>query len=435
MKQINLNVKFLAFLFVANTVTFTLVAQEKLAHHAKIFKTPEGKLFINKKLPMYLWLSTSADENSPKIRIESESNKRFSNPFYFDTEGYNTIRTPSQVDTATKQVIYPIQDIIFEVYSDSKSPVSKLTYEGAKIFHRDKKIYVGGSVTIKIASKDEMSGVDKTYISINKEPYREYSTEVKLTEEKEYFIQFYSVDNVGNVEKTETETIVVDLSKPKTTLNVKKDKFENIVSGNTELEIEVLESGSGIDKIMYIIDNQPERVYPASIPTSRFSEGEHTIKYWAVDKVGNSEEKNTFSFYVDKTPPLIVEEIMGNKFIANNVEYSSGRSKYKIMAMDNKAGVKEIFYSINSGPNIQYTDPFYLEGSKGNVTIRTFAIDNVNNKSTSGQTNQAVAKMYVDLTGPTLTHKYNGAIFIDRDTVFIKNDTKINLVEIGRAHV
>jgi hypothetical protein len=406
---------------------YSVIGQEQLRHPVKMHKTPEGKLFVNKKQPMYLWLSTSPDESSTKIRLESENHKKFTNPFYFDTEGYNTIRTPSQVDTATKQVIYPIQDIIFEIYTDSRPPVSKMAYENAKIFRRDKKIFVGGTVTLKISATDQMSGVEKTLVSINRETFREYTGEIVLKEEKEYFIQFYSVDYVGNVENVKHETIVVDLSKPKTSISIKKDLHENIVSGNTQIEIEVIESGSGIDKVLYKLDNQAERAYLAPILTSRLSEGEHTLEFWAVDKVGNQEDPNSFSFYVDKTPPLIVEEIIGNKFIANNIEYSSGRSKYKIMAMDNKAGIKEIFYSINNGPNVLYSEPFYLEGSKGNISIRTFAVDNVNNRSTSGQTNQTMSKMYVDLSGPVLTHRFIGAVIVDRDTILIKNDTKINL--------
>ena len=128
-----------------------------------------------------------------------------------------------------------------------------------------------------------------------------------------------------------------------------KDKYENIVSGKTHIEILAEESGSGIEKIFYSIDNEPEKIYSKPIPTSLLSEGEHTIKFRGIDRVGNQEDNNTYEFYVDKTPPLIVEEIIGNKFISNNIEYSSGRSKYKINAMDNKAGIKEIYYSTNNG--------------------------------------------------------------------------------------
>ncbi len=405
----------------------TLFSQEQLKHTPKMYKSSDGKLYMNKSQPMYLWISTSPGNESEKIRLESEKHKKYSNPFYFDTEGYNSIRTPWCVDTTTKQVVYPLEDIIFEVYADSRPPVSKITYDKSKVYYRDKKAYVAGEVVIKISANDELSGVERTLISINKEPFKDYTGEINLKEEKEYFIQYYSVDNVGNIEEIKTQTVVIDLSKPKTYIDVKKDKYENIVSGKTHIEILAEESGSGIEKIFYSIDNEPEKIYSKPIPTSLLSEGEHTIKFRGIDRVGNQEDNNTYEFYVDKTPPLIVEEIIGNKFISNNIEYSSGRSKYKINAMDNKAGIKEIYYSINNGEKKLYTEPFYLEEGKGKITIRAFAIDNVNNESTSGQTSQANSKMYVDLAGPSLIHKFDGPFFSNRDTVFISDKTKITL--------
>ncbi|MDD2565159.1 MAG: hypothetical protein PHU27_13180, partial [Salinivirgaceae bacterium] len=97
-----------------------------------------------------------------------------------------------------------------------------------------------------------------------------------------------------------------------------------------------------------------------------------------------------------------------------------------------KAGVKEIFYTINNGEKNVYTEPFYLEGSKGNVAVKVFATDNVHNLSTSGQTNQALSKTYVDLAGPVLTCKFNGSIFADRDTIFIRRETKISLIGVDK---
>lgn len=342
----------------------TLFSQEQLNHPSKMYKSSDGKLYINKSQPMYLWISTSSNNESEKVRLESEKHKKYSNPFYFDTEGYNSVRTPWCVDTTTKQVVYPLEDIIFEVYADSRPPVSKITYDKSKVFYRDKKAYVAGEVVIKISANDELSGVERTLVSINKEPFKNYSGEISLKEEKEYFIQYYSVDNVGNVEEIKTQTVVIDLSKPRTYIDVKKDRHENIVSGKTHLEILADESGSGVDKIFYSIDNQPEKLYNKPIPTSLLSEGEHTITFRGIDKVGNQEDNNTYEFYVDKTPPLIVEEIIGNKFISNNIEYSSGKSKYKITAMDNKAGIKEIYYSINNGEKSFTRNRFILRRAK-----------------------------------------------------------------------
>lgn len=67
----------------------TLFSQEQLKHTPKMYKSSDGKLYMNKSQPMYLWISTSPGNESEKIRLESEKHKKYSNPFYFDTEGYN----------------------------------------------------------------------------------------------------------------------------------------------------------------------------------------------------------------------------------------------------------------------------------------------------------------------------------------------------------
>jgi len=97
-----------------------------------------------------------------------------------------------------------------------------------------------------------------------------------------------------------------------------------------------------------------------------------------------------------------------------------------LISMDNKAGVKEILYSINQGPFKKYTKPFYLSQA-GNLTIETLAIDNVNNKSRSKTLTDRSHVSYVDISGPKLNHHFHGPKFKSKDTTFITKNTKIQL--------
>ena len=54
------------------------------------------------------------------------------------------------------------------------------------------------------------------------------------------------------------------------------------------------------------------------------SEGEHTISYFSEDILGNKEDEKSFDFYLDKSAPKVIDEIIGNTFIANGKEYYSG---------------------------------------------------------------------------------------------------------------
>ena len=402
-------------------------AQEPLKHEKRIYVSPEGKIFIQKQLPVYLRISTSPDKNTESYLLRSEHSKKYTNPMYFDTEGYNTIRSPSAVDTSTLRPIYPLEDIIFEVYTDSKPPKTSLNFEDAYLYKKDGKFYCGNAAEITLTAFDNNSGVQKTYFSIDNATFSEYSNSIKLEKEKEYIYKYYSVDNVGNVEDIKTRIISIDLNSPKTTLEVQGDKSDNILSARSIILLKVTDDISKIANTFYSIDNNPEKTYNNPTKASWLSEGDHTITYYSIDNVKHQESKITYSFYVDKTPPIVVEEFLGSSFVANGKEYSSGRTKLKLTAVDNKAGVKAVYFSINRSEFQLYEKPVYLPKNSGALNIKTYAIDNVNNKSTGAQSRNAQNVSYMDLTGPDLTYRFSGPLFKTRDTVFINQETKISL--------
>lgn len=401
--------------------------QEILKHEKKTYKAPDGKLYINKALPIYLWMSTSKSEASDKQLLTSEETPAYANPLYLDTEGYNTVRTPSCVDTVTKKAVYPLTDIIFEVYADSRPPHTTIKYNGAKTYKKDGKIYVGGTAKIELSAKDQLSGVEQILYSIDGAAYKKYETAIDITQEKEYQLKYYSVDNVGNVENRTELVIVYDKTAPVTKLNIEGDKHDDVLSGKTKISIESSDKGIGVNTIYYKIDDNAEKVYKYALNTAYLSQGEHTITYRANDNVNNDEKVNTYTFYIDKTPPTIIEEVEGKSFFADGKEYSSGRARLKLTALDNKAGVKEIKYSINGDEYKTYEKPVMLSVASGNLVVKSFAVDYVNNSSQSQTANQSASIPYIDLSGPKLTHGFNGPVFTSRDTIFISNKTKIAL--------
>lgn len=193
-------------------VFFSVVlhAQEQAPVKKKASFGDNGRLYTNKDLGLYLWLSTSPDENSKKIRLMSDSSKNYTNPMYFDTEGYNTFRSPSCVDTSTKKVVYPMHDIIFEVYSDSRAPVTKAVIRGEQSKRkRNKKIYTE-KTDIELKAFDATSGVEKIYYSINNQPYQEYNKSFSIQDKGENILKYYSTDLVGNREEVKKQKIVIE---------------------------------------------------------------------------------------------------------------------------------------------------------------------------------------------------------------------------------
>jgi hypothetical protein len=405
-----------------------LQGQDQLKHERKIYVAPDGKMYINKSLPLYLRIAASPDENAETWLLHSEETSKYSNPMYLDTEGYNTFRSPSAVDTATKKVIYPLQDIIFEVYSDSRPPATSVDFGGSKTYSKGDKLYVNGMIDLTLKASDATSGVENIYYSIDKAPYTTYSAPLKLETEKEYVIKYYAVDNVGNVEQLHELIINIDKSNPKSGYEVSGDFYENVISGRSKIILKSDDAaGIGADYIIYKLDDGQEKKYLSPILASYIGQGDHRITFYAVDKVNNTEKENTFEFYVDKTPPVIVQEILGKSFFSGGKEYSSGRSQLKLTTFDNKAGIKEVYYSLNAGEYQKYERPVYLSNVTGNLTVRAYAVDNVNNKTESVETGDKTSIPYVDLTGPSIKHNFSGPVFAFRDTIYISSKTKIML--------
>lgn len=404
-----------------------IIAQQKPTYEKKLYISPEGRLYVNKALPLYLWLSTSPDEDSKKYRLKSEETTRYSNPMYFDTDGYNTFRSPSAVDPDTRKSVYPLRDIVFEVYADATAPVTKIDYGDNKPFLFEGKSYIRDNTQIELKASDDHAGTESINYSINGAEFSKYTNPITFTEEKEYIVKYYAVDNVGNDEETKEITFIYDKTAPVTKHQVTVDNFNEIISGRSKIELSAEDIGIGISRIVYQLDEGKEITYKYPLSASWMSQGEHTLKYYALDKVGNKESLKTYSFYVDKSPPTIIEEVIAKTFFANGKEFASGKAQLKLTAFDNKAGIKEIRYSINGSDYEVYEKPVFMTQSSGKFQIKTYAVDNVNNKSQSQTANQKTSIPYIDLSGPSVRHNFSEPNFSARDTMFINSTTKIYL--------
>jgi hypothetical protein len=404
-----------------------LTAQQKPSSEKKIYVSPEGKIYVNRNLPVYLWLSTSASDNSQKYRLNSEATSKYSNPMYFDSEGYNSFRSPSAIDTATKAPVLPTQDVVFEVFADSENPLTKFNFGESVPFKQQDKLYVKSDTKLSLTAKDAQSGVESIYYSVDGSAYTKYSQPITFAQEKEYSVKFFSVDNVGNSENEQELKIVYDKSAPVTKYIVSGDENENVVSGRSKIEFKAEDNGIGVHKIFYKIDENKEVAYQAPIITMYLEQGEHTVTYYATDKAGNRENDRAYIFYVDKTAPTIIEEVIAKTFFANGKEYASGKAQLKLTAFDNKAGIKEIRYRINGGDYQLYEKPVFLSNSSGSQVIESYAVDKVNNTSQAQVANQKTTIPYIDLSGPNLKYSFTGPVFTTRDTMFISRKTKITL--------
>ncbi|MEA5257695.1 hypothetical protein VB264_07860 [Arcicella aquatica] len=413
-------------------MAFAAVAQTSKPKHYT--DSTSGKLYWNKKLPVYIWVSTTPD-HAEKL-LNKSPNQKYSFPFYLDTEGVNYIRSKNAIDPETRVAVEPPQEVRLEIYADGIAPETGISlFNGSKKYvNAEGKIFYGPFVSFSLSANDKTSGVETVFYAINNTSFEAYKSEKKIATQGNYVLKYYATDNVGNASTMQQETFTVDNTPPFTNLTVNGVTDDKVISFTSRLYFNTEDSISGLKGTYYKFDDGAIQPYDGkSIPFSVLSEGKHTLYYYSTDNVNNQEKERKFDFFLDKSSPLMATDILGDRFIANNTVYFSGKTKLKLTAIDNKVGIKEVKYSIDNQPFVNYNNPFYLPSISGMHNIRYYSVDNLNNQTTSlngagyEEFKHNISKVYVDLTGPNLQHEIIGDIVTRRDTMLLGPNNFIQL--------
>ncbi|MFY0686558.1 MAG: hypothetical protein JXQ90_05305 [Cyclobacteriaceae bacterium] len=398
-----------------------------------------GHLYWNKNAPVYLFISDNP-EGSDSQRLTSERSQKYADPLYLDTEGINFIRTRNAVDPETKEVMLGTE-VMFEIYADGIAPKTRIEYDN-KVSYKDNDgtQYYKAGLTIDITATDNLSGIEKVSYGLNGDSPSNFTETIQFGTSGIYTLKYSSIDKVGNKEDIQEIRFAVDMSAPVSDLTINGITEDNIVGVNSKAYIEAFDSLAGTRMVYYKFDSGSYVNYDGKIlPLDRLTEGNHTITYYAIDNVTNEEVPKTFEFYLDKSAPIMVADVLGDRFIVGDEIYFSGRTKLKLTAVDNKVGVKEIMYSIDNEEFQPYTDPIYLPSISGLHNIRFYSMDKLGNSTQDSRKSRFlgeggyeefkhnVSKVYVDLTGPQIDYKVGDNSFVRNDTLYIGPSTKIEL--------
>jgi hypothetical protein len=409
--------------FILAILPITLFAQQP-EHTKKKYVDSVGHYYQQASLPVYFYVSTSPDEAPTQVMIDNKKD-----PIYLEGHGVHGLKHHNSKTNAIET---------FDVYADGIAPVTKSTFFNAPTYNSASARYYGKGLQVTLKSTDEMSGLENTYHSLNQGTFSKYSA-LTLEQEGKNTYSYYAVDHVGNAEKAKTETFFIDLTAPSTYHNFVGISGEKIISTGSSIYLTSTDSLAGVANTSYHFDTEKPRVYTGgNIAFQYLADGSHTIFYHSTDRVSNVEEEKSFTFYLDKTAPIMSADILGDKFLVGEKVYFSGRTKLKLTAVDNKSGIKDLNYSINGGPFEKYSDPFYLPGKSGFHTVKYYANDNTSNTS-KDNFEHTVGLIYVDLTGPALLHRFDGITFVKADSLYTSPQNKLTLAatdpESGLNHI
>ena len=228
----------------------------------------------------------------------------------------------------------------------------------------------------------DVSGIAITYYRIyNGTAWSNWSqctTSFSLSADGMNYIEFYSIDNVGNEEQHHNVTVYVDNNPPVVHYSVEPsspDGENGWYISNVNFNLTAYDNESGLAEIMYKINNGIWQLYNGTIEFT--NDGEYAIQFYAKDNVENN-NSNSILIKIDRVPPTSRCDFSG--------KYSNGKYTtdvtVTITASDVHAGVKEIYYSVDGGAwhKVSGAKATTVVTSEGAHTVEYYAVDKAGNE-------------------------------------------------------
>ena len=163
--------------------------------------------------------------------------------------------------------------------------------------------------TVTLTATDAYSGVATTNYTIDGGAHL-YSAPFLVAGNGSHTVTYWSTDAAGNAEAAHTGYVNIDTTAPVTTATGLQP---NASSGWQNVSQVVSLAGSdglsGVAATYYTLDGGASR--PTRAPSRSSAQGSHTVTYWSVDAVGNTEATKTGYVNIDLTAPTVSDDADG----------------------------------------------------------------------------------------------------------------------------
>jgi hypothetical protein len=252
------------------------------------------------------------------------------------------------------------------------------------------------SVTVTITASDD-STITNTFYKENGGATTTYTTPFVVSAAGTTTIDFWSVDDVGNVEPTQTAQIRIDLVDPVTI----DDAPPGWVNYPVDLALMATDDMSGVESTDWWTDVAPVP-QPYWDPIEISVEGTHAVYYRSTDIAGNVEVTRTATVGIDTSDPWSWDDTpMG---------WQKDPFDVSIEASDTVSGISSIAVTVTAPSSGVSTWTAMSElttapvTEDGTTTIEYMAYDNAGNSDGPWTT-----WAYLDTTEPTVSIEFDGA--------------------------
>ena len=153
-------------------------------------------------------------------------------------------------------------------------------------------------------------------------------------DEGEFIIYIYASDTRDNV-NFKNVTLYKDTESPATTIIYQAVDAPNYISKTTLLNFTSVDIGSGVYNISYKINSGTWTLHTSTFNLNGFSHGNHTIYYYATDNLGNVEDINQSTVFLDLLSPNISFEISPLYISTLKPQYTQNYLQINCSVVDN----------------------------------------------------------------------------------------------------
>ncbi|MCU0861296.1 MAG: hypothetical protein MUE65_03145, partial [Methanomassiliicoccales archaeon] len=286
----------------------------------------------------------------------------YSSPIGISGEGMHTLRFNSS-DLAGN--VEAVQEL--NVSIDSTLPVTSFSVQGTEGLEG----WFVGPATVELSASDSLSGVSALEWSLDGGAWTGYSAVITIPDSGDHFLRFFSRDQAGNEEEVREVRIKVDVSAPSSGLSIAGQEGED---GWYTTVIQVSpngsDEGSGVASFLYMLDDMPSWS-PLSGPLLIEEEGEHGLRWYAVDVAGNPSTVQERTLKVDRSAPATSLAAVGSQ---GDEGWFLSFVDVELSAQDGASGVRAIYYSVEGAAWREYSSAFTL-AAEGSYEVSYYAID------------------------------------------------------------
>lgn len=280
--------------------------------------------YINTRVAYKLSAKDDVENKKLYYKIDGGSEKLYTAPFSFETEGRHTVSYRSS-DRMERRG----NENIFTLVLDDSAPIATLLAESPVIKDENNVVYFAPDNVFTIKAYDKYSGVSSLQYGVNGEGLQEYERSFTLPEGvKENQVQIVTTDNVAiktdkyilkakdkngkdvDVNGDEVQ-FIADTTPPDVTITADKEIFRNeekdlnVVGKDYKYTVTAADDESGVASILYRISGEKDfKNYTQ--PFTLKNVGINKIEAKAVDRVGNVSEPVSLTVFVDVVPPTTI---------------------------------------------------------------------------------------------------------------------------------